>query len=126
MAIATDFAGTDREAGSRVSPGDFKHYRIVPARYPARVVGTILAAGLIIAVLQSVMTNSKWGWPVFAEWFLVRARSCRFDANAVADSACNSAGICIGNRTRACSCFTLAAAIRSFLGLYLAATIPFH
>jgi len=70
MAIATDFAGTDREAGSRVSPGDFKHYRIVPARYPARVVGTILAAGLIIAVLQSVMTNPKWGWPVFAEWFL--------------------------------------------------------
>ena len=70
MAIVTDFAGTDREAGSRVSPGDFKHYRIVPARYPARVVGTILAAGLIIAVLQSVMTNPKWGWPVFAEWFL--------------------------------------------------------
>jgi len=70
MAIATDFAGTDREAGSRVSPSDFKHYRIVPARYPARVVGTILAAGLIIAVLQSVMTNPKWGWPVFAEWFL--------------------------------------------------------
>ncbi len=70
MAIATEFAGTDRETGSRVSPGDFKHYRIVPARYPARVAGTILAAGLIIAVLQSVLTNPKWGWPVFAEWFL--------------------------------------------------------
>lgn len=70
MAIATDFAGTDREANSRVSPGDFKHYKIVPARYPARVVGTIFAAGLIIMVIQSVLTNPKWGWPVFAEWFL--------------------------------------------------------
>ncbi|MFC7067619.1 amino acid ABC transporter permease/ATP-binding protein [Brucella rhizosphaerae] len=70
MAIATDFAGTDRETVSRVSPGDFKHYKIVPARYPARVVGTIFAAGLIIMVIQSILTNPKWGWPVFAEWFL--------------------------------------------------------
>ncbi|MCK4205128.1 amino acid ABC transporter permease/ATP-binding protein [Brucella pituitosa] len=70
MAIATDFVGTDREDTSRVSPGDFKHYKIVPARYPARVIGTIFAAGLIIAVIQSVLTNPKWGWPVFAEWFL--------------------------------------------------------
>nr|WP_319637583.1 amino acid ABC transporter permease/ATP-binding protein [Brucella sp. HL-2] len=70
MAIATDFAGTDGEVNSRVSPGDFKHYKIVPARYPARVIGTILAAGLIIAVLQSVLTNPRWGWSVFAEWFL--------------------------------------------------------
>ncbi len=69
MAIATDFVGTDREDTSRVSPGDFKHYKIVPARYPARVIGTIFAAGLIIAVIQSVLTNPKWGWPVFAEWF---------------------------------------------------------
>ncbi|MDR6432196.1 amino acid ABC transporter permease/ATP-binding protein [Brucella pseudogrignonensis] len=69
MAIATDFVGTEREAKPRVSPGDFKHYRIVPARYPARVVGTIFAAGLIIAVMQSVLTNPKWGWSVFAEWF---------------------------------------------------------
>ena len=70
MAIATDFAGTDRETVSRVSSGDFKHYKIVPARYPARVVGTIFAAGLIIMVIQSILTNPKWGWPVFAEWFL--------------------------------------------------------
>lgn len=49
--------------------GDYSHYRIVPARYPARTIGTIVAAIIIVAVLTSVLTNPRWGWPIFAEWF---------------------------------------------------------
>ncbi|MDR7378454.1 polar amino acid transport system permease protein [Rhodoferax ferrireducens] len=49
--------------------GDYSHYRVVPARYPGRTVGTLLALLLIAAVLQSVFTNPRWGWGVFAEWF---------------------------------------------------------
>jgi polar amino acid transport system permease protein len=49
--------------------GDYSHYRIVPARYRARAVGTAFAAVVIALVLYSVLTNSRWGWGVFGEWF---------------------------------------------------------
>ena len=63
-------------AGAAASPaapipakGDYSHYRVVPARYPGRTAGTVLAVLVIAAVLQSVFTNPRWGWGVFAEWF---------------------------------------------------------
>ncbi|TAY09251.1 amino acid ABC transporter permease/ATP-binding protein (plasmid) [Rhizobium ruizarguesonis] len=68
MALTTDFAGIDpgsRTAGSK----DYSRYRIVPARHPGRLAGTIFAAVVIIAVLYSIFTNPRWGWGVFAEWF---------------------------------------------------------
>ncbi|TAX26203.1 amino acid ABC transporter permease, partial [Rhizobium leguminosarum] len=68
MALTTDFAGIDpgsRTAGSK----DYSRYRIVPARHPGRLAGTIFAALVIIAVLYSIFTNPRWGWGVFAEWF---------------------------------------------------------
>ncbi|MGJ7530323.1 amino acid ABC transporter permease/ATP-binding protein [Variovorax sp. GB1P17] len=49
--------------------GDYSHFRIVPARYPARTVGTVFAVLVIGIVLHSVLTNPRWGWGVFAEWF---------------------------------------------------------
>ncbi|WP_348752347.1 amino acid ABC transporter permease/ATP-binding protein [uncultured Aquincola sp.] len=49
--------------------GDFHHLRVVPARYPARTIGTLVAAAIIVLVLHSVFTNERWGWGVFAEWF---------------------------------------------------------
>jgi polar amino acid transport system permease protein len=48
---------------------DYAGYKVVPARYPWRVVGTLLAALLIGLSLQSIFTNPRWGWPVFREWF---------------------------------------------------------
>ena len=48
---------------------DYAALRIVPARYPARTIGTIISLILIGAVLNSVLGNPRWGWPVFAEWF---------------------------------------------------------
>jgi polar amino acid transport system permease protein len=59
MALTTDFAGIDpgsRTAGSK----DYSRYRIVPARHPGRLAGTIFAAIVIIAVLYSIFTNPRW------------------------------------------------------------------
>ncbi|WP_329958903.1 amino acid ABC transporter permease/ATP-binding protein [Paraburkholderia sejongensis] len=52
------------------SPRERDHFRIVPARHRARTLGTLAAALLIGLVLHSVLGNPRWGWPVFAEWFL--------------------------------------------------------
>ncbi|ANK87935.1 MULTISPECIES: amino acid ABC transporter permease/ATP-binding protein [unclassified Rhizobium] len=69
MALTTDFAGI--EPGSRTAERkqDYSHYRIVPARHPERLAGTIFAAVVIVAALYSTFTNPRWGWGVFAEWF---------------------------------------------------------
>jgi polar amino acid transport system permease protein len=49
--------------------GDYSHFRIVPARYPARTAGTVFAVLVIAVVLYSTLTNPRWGWGVFAQWF---------------------------------------------------------
>jgi polar amino acid transport system permease protein len=54
-------------------PHRYAHLRVVPARYPARTVGTVLAVLLLGLIAHSVITNEKWGWPVFAEWFFDEA-----------------------------------------------------
>lgn len=70
MTITTDFndipALGQQARGRR---GDYSHYRIVPARYRGRTVGTVFAALIIAAGLHSVFSNPRWGWDVFAEWF---------------------------------------------------------
>jgi polar amino acid transport system permease protein len=43
--------------------------RVIPARHPWRIVGTIIAGLLILAAAQSVLTNPRWGWAVFAQYF---------------------------------------------------------
>lgn len=69
MAILTDYAGVAGTGrASEPNPG-YAHYRIVPARHPGRALGTLFAALVITGVLYSVLTNPRWGWPVFAEWF---------------------------------------------------------
>ncbi|MDX3806583.1 amino acid ABC transporter permease/ATP-binding protein [Bosea thiooxidans] len=69
MTLASDFAGLPVHAQNPASNRDFSRYRIVPARYPARTVGTIFAGVVIFALLNSVLSNPRWGWDVFAEWF---------------------------------------------------------
>ncbi|GLQ09878.1 hypothetical protein GCM10007913_18100 [Devosia yakushimensis] len=44
-------------------------YKIVPARHPWRLVGSIVAAALIAITLNSILTNPRWGWGVFVEFF---------------------------------------------------------
>ncbi|BAV52574.1 polar amino acid ABC transporter inner membrane protein (plasmid) [Mesorhizobium loti] len=42
---------------------------MVPARHPWRVVGTVVAILVIFFTLQSILTNPRWGWDVFARFF---------------------------------------------------------
>ncbi|MCU5773137.1 amino acid ABC transporter permease [Erwiniaceae bacterium BAC15a-03b] len=43
--------------------------RVVPARYPLRHLGALLALFILAAVIQSVALNPRWEWSVFARWF---------------------------------------------------------
>ncbi|WP_414148851.1 amino acid ABC transporter permease [Erwinia sp. BNK-24-b] len=43
--------------------------RVVPARYPWRLVGALFALFIIAGIVQSVATNPRWEWNVFAQWF---------------------------------------------------------
>jgi len=42
---------------------------VVPARYPARTVGAIVALFILASVIDSVAFNPRWEWGVFAKWF---------------------------------------------------------
>lgn len=55
---------------TRLPPTEHAHLRIVPARHPARWFGTGIAAVVILAIVSSLVGNPRWGWPVFAQWFL--------------------------------------------------------
>lgn len=70
MTIASDFpnVSVSEHKGEPVRDG-YAHFRVVPARYPLRTAGTVLAVLIIAAVLHSVFGNPRWGWNVFAEWF---------------------------------------------------------
>jgi polar amino acid transport system permease protein len=70
MALTTEFVNTDLGPRPAGHDQDYTHYKVVPARHPARLAGTVFAAAVIAVVLYSTFTNPRWGWNVFAEWFL--------------------------------------------------------
>ncbi|QCR38508.1 amino acid ABC transporter permease [Nissabacter sp. SGAir0207] len=43
--------------------------RVVPARYPLRLLGAAFTLFIAAAVVQSVAFNPRWEWSVFARWF---------------------------------------------------------
>lgn len=43
--------------------------KVVPARYPMRTVGAIIALFVLAVIIQSVAFNPRWEWAVFARWF---------------------------------------------------------
>ncbi|MBK0027864.1 amino acid ABC transporter permease/ATP-binding protein [Stenotrophomonas sp. S48] len=58
--------------GLATRPAAAHALKIVPARHPLQVVGTLLALALILIGLQSVLGNPRWGWGTFAEWFFAK------------------------------------------------------
>ena len=48
---------------------DQQQLKVVPARYPARTVGAIVALFILAGVVESVALNPRWEWGVFARWF---------------------------------------------------------
>ncbi|SEF94494.1 amino acid ABC transporter permease/ATP-binding protein [Bosea lathyri] len=69
MALTGNFDAVGASALQTERKRDFRHFRVVPATYPARTVGTVFAVIVIFAILNSVFSNPRWGWDVFAEWF---------------------------------------------------------
>lgn len=69
MTLASTAAGQPAHTHAP-SPGrDFSRYRVVPARYPARRIGSAFAAAVIGMILYAILANPRWGWDVFAHWF---------------------------------------------------------
>src|SRR6218665_1816619 len=63
-------AAPELDVARTADPGG---YRVVPARHPWRVAGTVIAALLIAVTLHSVFTNERWGWAVFSQFFFDEA-----------------------------------------------------
>jgi len=66
MSSATEI-GT--QPASAPTAREFAGLRIVPARHPWRIAGSLFAAFVIAVSLHSVLTNERWGWAVFAQFF---------------------------------------------------------
>lgn len=43
--------------------------KVVPARYPMRTAGAVIALFVLAVIIQSVAFNPRWEWGVFARWF---------------------------------------------------------
>ena len=48
---------------------EHQQLKVVPARYPARTIGAIVALFILAGVVESVALNPRWEWGVFARWF---------------------------------------------------------
>src|SRR4051812_11319419 len=59
-------ASADLDLTRAADPGG---YRIVPAKHPWRIAGSVVAVLLIAITVHSVFTNERWGWLVFAQYF---------------------------------------------------------
>ncbi|WP_455915377.1 amino acid ABC transporter permease [Pantoea agglomerans] len=46
-----------------------KQLEVVPARYPGRIIGAVVALFILAGVVQSGAFNPRWEWGVFARWF---------------------------------------------------------
>ena len=70
MSSTTDIHNPDLSANFNFEEKQYSDCKVVPARYPLRMLGTVFSVLVIGAILYSVFTNEKWGWSVFATWFL--------------------------------------------------------
>ena len=43
--------------------------KVVPARYPLRLLGGAFAVFILLAIVQSIATNPRWEWNVFRQYF---------------------------------------------------------
>lgn len=59
----SDLSGTEKY-------GSEQKYNVVPARHPWRIAGAVFSLVALALTFQSVFFNPRWGWPVFATYFL--------------------------------------------------------
>ncbi|MGN7871200.1 amino acid ABC transporter permease/ATP-binding protein [Paracoccus sp. 22332] len=63
-------SATDLHAPAAPPRPDLGSLRVIPIRHRARAIGTAVAAVLLAGILYSLLANPRWGWPIFAQWFL--------------------------------------------------------
>jgi hypothetical protein len=69
MTLASTAAALPAHTHAPTASRDVSRYRVVPARYPARILGSVFAAAVIGTILYAILANPRWGWDVFAQWF---------------------------------------------------------
>lgn len=59
---------------SENAPSSVNHppLKVVPARYPWRLAGAVFSAFILLGIIQSIATNSRWEWAYFVSGFLIR------------------------------------------------------
>lgn len=62
-------AVSTREESDSSGRRSITDFRIREVSHPWRWVGTAVVALFVFAVLYSFVTNERWGWDVFADWF---------------------------------------------------------
>jgi polar amino acid transport system permease protein len=70
MTVIRASALPEADLATPANGDNFATFKVVKAHYPARIVGTVFAALVIATALNSIFTNPRWGWDIFAEWFL--------------------------------------------------------
>ena len=65
----TAVADIGEGTASVVRPQPQARYRIVPAKHPWRIAGSVFAVIVVLLVLNSILLNPRWGWDVFAQYF---------------------------------------------------------
>src|SRR5438445_12494995 len=68
MAYASEVSSALTFEGAS-SPEDYSGYRVVAARHPWRIAGSVLAVFAVAITFHSILTNPRWGWDVFARFF---------------------------------------------------------
>ena len=53
----------------RLRQDDEPPLKVVPARYPLRLVGAVFSLFILLVIVQSIATNPRWEWSVFRQWF---------------------------------------------------------
>ena len=68
MSAIADVSDAPR-GGIETSPAAHPRYRIVPAKHPWRIAGSVFAVIVVVLTLNSILLNPRWGWDVFAQYF---------------------------------------------------------
>ncbi len=96
---------------------------MVPARYPLRVVGALVALLVLAVVIQSVAFNPRWEWGVFARWFFDPVILEGLGQTLLLTLLGTVLSVIFGGTAGAGPFVLIVAAQQSRLGLYLAVSL---
>ena len=77
-------------------PVDYARFRVVGVRQTGQILGSAVAAILIVLAAHSLLANPRWGWPVFAQWFFSKAVLAGLGRTLMLTAAASSFGFLLG------------------------------